>query len=151
MREEQVTEMTDREQLQAEVAEWLSTWCDVLPTTPLQPVARGGYVRPVTFADPFRFTGTLLIWSVDRMVLRLTGMENEIIFETLDEFKTFCQRRLDAPRREFVNDLVVLRRENDMLRKEVAALRDQNSRLSAQANTMRAAIRDAAKATSWGL
>ncbi len=141
MREWELQERSERGKVQDAVIGWLKTWCDVLPTPLLQPVPRGGFVRPVTFTSPFAFTATLIIWSVDRLTLRVTGMETEITFDGVQEFKEFCQRHFDAPRSVVVQEGA----EVTALRAQVAILREQLQRLSAENTRLRGVLTTAYK------
>jgi hypothetical protein len=123
--------------MQVDVTEWLSTWCDVLNTPDLQPVRRGGYVRTVTFALPFKFTATLIIWTVKHLTLRVTGEPDEIVFNTLDQFKEYCYTTLGAPRHQ---DMAALEHQTQLLHDQILSLRKEVARLSEENQSMREGV-----------
>lgn len=91
--------MSDREQLQYELAAWLESW----QTAPYGVVAsmytpdnKRGKARTLTFGLAGTLDATLYIWSVTCLHLKSSRSPEDMTFASVDAFKDYCHRTFGA-------------------------------------------------------
>ena len=92
--------MSDREQLQQDLAAWLNTW----QTAPYGVIAgmhtpenKRGKARTLTFGLARTLDATLYIWSGKFLQLSSSRAAEDRVFTSVDEFKQYCHEAFGAP------------------------------------------------------
>lgn len=92
--------MSNREQLQHELAAWLEVW----QTAPYGVIAgmhtpenKRGKARTLTFGLARTLDATLYIWSAKCLHLKSSRTPEDMTFDSVDTFKQYCHRTFGAP------------------------------------------------------